>query len=37
LLGLAYAKNPTVKVFKMQTSKTSYDLTPIEIDIKEFL
>ena len=37
LVGLAYAKNPAVKVFKMTTAKASYDLKPIEMNINQFI
>lgn len=37
LVGLAYAKNPAVKVFKMRTAPASYDLKPIEVNINQFI
>lgn len=37
LVGLAYSKNPAVKVFKMTTALASYDLKPIEVNINQFI
>jgi len=37
LVMLAHARNPAVKVFKMTMGTANYNLTPIEVDIRNFL